>query len=92
VCISNYFESRERDTDVVCTSVSQDIIKGVSHRDVLGRLTDDDGKFNLVVREMFFDWLCNLGDVNRCVGTDDGCEGFVEQDGRSEYSRGVHAR
>jgi hypothetical protein len=30
---------------------------------------------------VLFNRLCNLGNKNRCVGTDNRCQGLVKQDG-----------
>lgn len=68
-------------TYVVRASVSEDIVKSICFRDVLGNLADDDGELHLVVGEVLFNRLCNLGNKNRCVGTDNRCQGLVKQDG-----------
>ena len=75
--------NRGLDTYIVGGSVPKDVVERFCLGHVLGRLSNDDGQLDLIIREMHLDWLGGFGDRDWCIGTDHGRERFVEQNRRT---------
>lgn len=68
-------------TDVISTSVGQHIVESFRLGHILSRLANDDSQLHFIVGEVLLDRLNMFGDSDRDLGTNQGRNGLVEEDG-----------